>query len=115
MPNVTFSSPSLPRDITVYAVAGDTHTLLAVAQQHKIPVHFECQNGECGSCLVQVKVLSGRRPIGTALTEKEKTVLRYAGKITTEQITDAETNDVPPPWRLACQMVVRDEDILVTF
>ena len=31
------------------------------------------------------------------------------------QIADAETNDIPPPWRLACQMVLRDEDILVTF
>jgi ferredoxin len=49
------------------------------------------------------------------LTEKEKTVLRYAGKITAEQIANAETNDIPPPWRLACQMVVRDEDILVKF
>jgi len=115
MPNVTFTSPSLAKDVTVYAVAGDTHTLLSVAQKNKISLHFECQNGECGSCLVQVSVLSGKRPIGTALTEKEKTVLRYAGKITAEQIANAETNDIPPPWRLACQMVVRDEDILVKF
>jgi ferredoxin len=115
MPNVTFTSPSLPKDVTVYAVAGDTNTLLSVAQKNKISLHFECQNGECGSCLVQVTVLSGKRPIGTALTEKEKTVLRYAGKITAEQIANAETNDIPPPWRLACQMVVRDEDILVKF
>lgn len=115
MANVTFSSPSMPRDITVYAVAGDTNTLLAVAKKHNVPVHFECENGECGSCLVQVSVLSGKRPIGVALTEKEKTVLRYAGKITAEQIANAETYDIPPPWRLACQMVVRDEDILVKF
>jgi ferredoxin len=115
MANVTFSSPSLQKDITVYAVAGDTHTLLSVAQKNKISVQFECQNGECGSCLIQVTVLSGKRPIGTALTEKEKTVLRYAGKITQKQIDDAEINDIPPPWRLACQTVVRDEDILVTF
>ena len=74
MPNVTFTSPSLAKDVTVYAVAGDTHTLLSVAQKNKISLHFECQNGECGSCLVQVTVLSGKRPIGTALTEKEKTL-----------------------------------------
>ncbi len=86
-----------------------------MAQKNKISLHFECQNGECGSCLVQVTMLSGKRPIGTALTEKGKTVLRYAGKITAEQIANAETNDIPPPWRLACQMVVRDEHILVKF
>ncbi|WP_341888518.1 2Fe-2S iron-sulfur cluster-binding protein [Variovorax sp. YR752] len=115
MANVTFTSPRLQRDVTVYAVAGDTHTLLSVAKQHKVPLNFECENGECGSCLIQVSVLSGKAPVGMSLTEKEKTVLRYAGKITQAQIDDAETNDRPPPWRLACQFIVRHEDVLVTF
>ena len=87
-----------------------------VADAHlDIPLDFECENGECGSCQVQVTVLSGKAPYGVALTEKEKTVLRFAGKITAEQIAAAETGDVPPPWRLACQFVVRHEDILVQF
>lgn len=115
MANVTFSSPSMKKDLTVYAVAGDTKTLLSVAKANNVPLHFECENGECGSCQVQVSVLSTNTPAGVALTEKEKTVLRYAGKITAEQIADAETKDLPPPWRLACQLVVRNEDILVTF
>jgi ferredoxin len=50
-----------------------------------------------------------------ALTEKEKTVLRFAGKITPAEIEAAETRDIPPRYRLACQFVVRNEDILVTF
>jgi hypothetical protein len=66
-------------------------------------------------CLVQVTVLCGKRPNGPALTENEKTVMRYAAKITAAQIAEAETNDTPPPRRLACPMVVRDEDILVRF
>ncbi|MBA4256312.1 MAG: ferredoxin [Polaromonas sp.] len=115
MANVTFSSPSMKKDLTVYAVAGDTKTLLSVAKAHNVPLHFECENGECGSCQVEVSVLSNHTPTGVALTEKEKTVLRYAGKITAEQIADAETKDLPPPWRLACQLVVRHEDILVKF
>jgi len=115
MPNVTFSSPQMKKDLTVYAVAGDTKTLLAVAKANKVPVAFECENGECGSCQVEVSLLSNYRKIGTALTEKEKTVLRLAGKITAEQIKAAETNDLPSPWRLACQCVLRDEDVLVTF
>lgn len=115
MANVTFSSPSMKKDLTVYAVAGDTQTLLSVAQAHKIPVHFECQNGECGSCAVQVSVLSDKTPLAVALTEKEKAVLRLAGKLTPEQIARAETEDLPPPYRLACQFIVRNEDILVKF
>jgi ferredoxin len=115
MANVTFTSPRMPKDVTVYAVAGDTQTLLSVAQAHKVPVDFECQNGECGSCFVQVSVLSSATPYGVALTEKEKTVLRFAGKITKEELEAAETRDVPPPYRLACQFIVRNEDILVRF
>ena len=99
----------------VYAVAGDTKTLLAVAKAHQIPLDFECENGECGSCQLQVTVLTSNAPYAVALTEKEKTVLRYAGKITAAQIEDAETRDIPPPWRLACQFIVRNEDIVVRF
>lgn len=115
MANVTFSSPKLKKDLTVYATAGDTSTLLALAKQHNIPVEFECENGECGSCSVEVTILANKQPMGVHLTEKEKTVLKLAGKITKDQIQNAEVNDIPPPWRLACQFIVRNEDILVKF
>ncbi len=58
MANVTFSSPALAKDVTVYAIAGDRGTILAVAKAHKIPIPFDCQDGECGSCLVEVKHLN---------------------------------------------------------
>jgi hypothetical protein len=53
--------------------------------------------------------------MGVHLTEKEKTVLKLAGKITKKQIEESEVSDLPPPWRLACQFIVRNEDILVKF
>ncbi|MBS0644556.1 MAG: 2Fe-2S iron-sulfur cluster-binding protein [Acetobacteraceae bacterium] len=115
MSNVTFSSPSMGRDVTVYAVAGDRGTILSVAKSHKIPIPFDCQDGECGSCLVEVKHLDPSRRHGIALTEKEKEGLRTLGKITRKEIEDAEVNDMPPRHRLACQCFVRDEDILVSF
>ncbi|WP_310448257.1 2Fe-2S iron-sulfur cluster-binding protein [Thiobacillus sp.] len=115
MANVTFSSPAMNKDVTVYATAGDCHTLLAVAQKNKLPIHFECENGECGSCAVEVSILSNRQPMGMHLTEKEKVALKLAGKISREQIEQSELSDIPPPWRLACQYIVRDEDILVKF
>src|SRR5208283_930300 len=116
MSNVTFSSPVMARDLTVYAVAGDRGTILAVAKAHKIPIPFDCQDGECGSCLVEVKHLApDNRKSAIALTEKEKELLRQLGKITRVEIHDAEVNDMPPRYRLACQCFVRNEDILVTF
>jgi rubrerythrin/ferredoxin len=115
MANVTFSSPRMPRDLTVYAVAGDRGTILALAKAHKVPIPFDCQDGECGSCLVEVKHLSPTTRYGIALTEKEKELLRQLGKITKKEIMDAEVNDMPPRFRLACQCFVRNEDILVIF
>lgn len=115
MSNVTFSSPSMARDITVYAVAGDRGTVLGVAKSHKIPIPFDCQDGECGSCLVEVKHLDPTRKYAIALTEKEKEGLRQLGKITKKEIEDAEVSDMPPRYRLACQCFVRNEDILVAF
>jgi rubrerythrin/ferredoxin len=115
MANVTFSSPVMPKDITVYAVAGHRGTLLAIAKAHKIPIPFDCQDGECGSCQVKVTHMAHSKRMGIALTEKEKELLRQLGKITKQEIMEAEVNDMPPRVRLACQYFVRDEDILVTF
>jgi ferredoxin len=114
MANVTFSSPLLPKDITVYAVAGDRKTILALAEKHKIKIPFECRDGECGSCLIEVTPLDNST-MGVALTEKEKALLRSLGKISKEEIARAETDDIPPKRRLACQYIVRDQDVLVEF
>ena len=114
MANVTFSSPLLPKDITVYAVAGYRKTILALAEKHKIKIPFECRDGECGSCLIEVTPLDDA-PMGTMLTEKEKTLLKSLGKITKQEIAKAEVEYIAPKRRLACQFIVRDQDILVRF
>jgi ferredoxin len=114
MANVTFSSPSLSRDVTVYAVAGDRGTLLSLAKANKIPIPFDCQDGECGSCVVEVSILS-KAPHAIALTDKEKEMLKQLGKISKAEVQNAEVNDMPPHSRLACQYIIRDEDILVKF
>jgi rubrerythrin/ferredoxin len=113
--NVTFSSPVMSKDVTVYAVAGDRGTILAVAKANNIPIPFDCQDGECGSCLVEVRHLDPEARYGIALTEKEKEMLRQLGKITKAEIESAEVNDMPPRYRLACQCFVRNEDIVVVF
>jgi rubrerythrin/ferredoxin len=115
MANVTFSSETMPRDVTVYAIAGDRGNLLSLAKSHRIPIPFDCQDGECGSCLVEVRHASPSVRYGIALTEKEKELLKQLGKITKQEIMDAEVNDMPPKFRLACQCFVRNEDIIVTF
>jgi len=113
---VTFSNPEY-RDKTVYAVAGShTQTLLKLARENKIPINFECEDGECGTCVVKVSSIDKKlERMGGPLTEKEKTVLRASGKITKEEMEQMIVDDLPSHWRLACQMIVRDEDILVEY
>ncbi len=115
MANITFESPVMAKDVTVYAVAGHRGTILSIAKAHKIPIPFDCGDGDCGSCVVEVKHLNPSVRYGIGLTEKEKELLKQLGKITKEEIENTEVNDMPPRYRLACQCFVRDEDIRVCF
>ncbi|CDH47807.1 MAG: (2Fe-2S)-binding protein [Candidatus Competibacteraceae bacterium] len=115
MPTITFSN-SEHKDKTVYAVAGShTETLLKLAKANKIPIPFDCQDGECGTCLVKVASLDNKTRMGGPPTEKERNLLKQLGKITDDDIKQILVDDFPPPWRLACQMIVRDENILVEY
>jgi ferredoxin len=116
MPTITFSNPKY-KDKTVYAVAGShTETVLKLAKANQIPIAFDCQDGECGTCLVKVSSLDNKKTrMGGPPTEKERNLLKQLGKINDEDIKQILVDDIPPPWRLACQMIVRDEDILVEY
>ena len=115
MANVTFAGLNMEKNVTVYATAGDTGTLLALAKKHNIPIPCQCQDGNCGSCLIKVTVLGTKPPLAITLQEKEKLTLSVNGKLKKEWLENAEVNDMPPPYRLACQYIVRDEDIVVEF
>ncbi|MEW7979982.1 MAG: 2Fe-2S iron-sulfur cluster-binding protein [Candidatus Sedimenticola endophacoides] len=115
MPLITFSNPEY-KDKTVYAVAGSfTETVLKIAQTNKIPIHFDCGDGECGSCAVKVTYLDSKQPMGYHLEEKEKKVLRELGKISKDELEQMIVDDLPSKWRLACQFIPRDEDVLVEY
>lgn len=114
---ITFSNPEY-KDKTVYAVAGShTETILKIAKTNKIPLGFDCEDGECGSCLVHVGSVDKDKitRMGGPLTAKEIEVLRTLGKITKEEVETMAVTDLPTEWRLACQMIPRDEDILVEY
>lgn len=54
-------------------------------------------------------------PLGYYLEEKERQVLRELGKISAEELERMAVNDLPSKWRLACQFIPRDEDIVVEY
>ena len=115
MPLITFSNPDY-KDKTVYAVAGSfTETVLKIAKTNKIPISFNCGEGDCGSCLIKVKYIGDNSPMGYHLEEKEKKVLLEMGKVTKEEMEKMIVDDLPSEWRLACQFIPRDEDVVVEY
>ncbi|SER20057.1 Ferredoxin [Amphritea atlantica] len=115
MANVYFSSPIMSKNMKVEAVAGKRNTLLGLAKEHNVKIPRECEDGQCGSCLVKVTHLDGFRVKGMMLTDKEKNVLKSIGKLPKSEQERAEVKDLPPTYRLACQTIVTDEDLLVEF
>ncbi|PZX58588.1 2Fe-2S iron-sulfur cluster-binding protein [Cereibacter changlensis] len=115
MATVTFTSPIMHGPKSVYAVAGDTKTILVLAEENHIPIPFDCRDGNCASCLIEVTYAEPSVKKGITLTEKEKLKLKELGKLTAQDIEDAEVRDLPPPYRLACQFIARDEDVTVSF
>jgi len=115
---ITFSNPDF-KDKTVYAVAGShTETILKIARENRIPINFDCQDGECGNCLIKVSSIDQKKRgerMASPLTDKEVNVLRSIGKLSKQELEDNRVRDIPSTWRLACQMILRDEDILVEF
>lgn len=115
MAQIYFSSPIMHSNKKVEAVAGTRGTLLAVAKENGIQIPFECEDGECGSCLIKVTHLDGARVKGVMLTDKERNVLKSIGKLPKSEDERAQLKDIPPTYRLACQTIVTDEDLLVEF
>ncbi len=110
-----FSSPIMSRNMKVEAVAGKRTTLLGVAKENNVKIPFECGDGKCGSCLVKVTHLDGFRVKGMALTDKERNVLKSIDKLPANEEERAAVRDIPPTYRLACQTIVTDEDLLIDF
>lgn len=115
MATVYFSSPILSKNKKVTAVVGKRDTLLGLAHDNGVNIPSECKDGECGSCLVKVTHLDGERVKGMMLTDKERNVLKSIGKLSKSEEERANVHDLPPTYRLACQTIVTDEDLLVEF
>lgn len=115
MGTVTFLSPALLKEVTVRVPARGRRTLLSLVRKYRIPLRCDCSRGGCGSCAVKVATLNRQGFKVVRLNEDEKAALFRAGKLTPQQYQSEVLAESPPLWRLACQYVVKDEDILVAF
>ena len=64
---------------------------------------------------MQITHLDSGHIKGAALTDKERDGLENIGKLSKKDAERASVYDMPPKYRLACQAIVTDEDVLVQF
>lgn len=115
MATVYFSSPIMRKNKKVKPVVGKRNALLGLAEENGVKIPHECKDGRCGSCLVKVTHLDGDSVNGVMLTDKEREGLKNIGKLSVKDAERASVHDLPPKFRLACQAIVTDEDVLVEF
>ena len=114
MGNVTFIAPPFDVERVIKLEPRSCATLLALAREVSWPAHKTCGQGLCGACAVKVVYRDPARAAARViLSPGEKTVLYRAGKLTDAEYRARDVSAHPALWRLACQYVVEDEDILV--
>lgn len=114
MATVTFLRKNYTRLMSVEVRSQEYRTLLSLIRQFKLSERCHCNQGECGNCAVQVvPVQAGDEQRELRLEKREKTILYSAGKLTQQQYEAAQVPAASVPWRLACQYMVRYEDIFV--
>jgi ferredoxin len=101
MYQVTFSEefPGHGRERGFRASPADV--LLAIAKNHNVQIPFKCEDGECGSCVVEVEELGEKSAFH--MSEKELNILVSHDVITQAEADELTEKDVMCKYRLACQ------------
>jgi len=66
--------------------------VIEVSEKVGSGIIYGCRECDCGTCL-----------------------MRGTGKLSKAELDKLVVDDLPSEWRLACQIIVRDEDILVEY
>lgn len=117
MSTITFlTQPLRNKKLTVRLAPQEQRTLLSLIQEYALPKECTCGEGKCGSCAVKVAPMHRQTgPRAVYLSDEERTALFKSGKLSRQQYESKALPDIPPLWRLACQYMVTDEEIMVAF
>lgn len=112
MSTVTLLSP-LGQSATYTLPYGET--LLNLAGRLKLPLYTECRMDRCGACAVKVALVDKPGVCKVRLGEVERSILYRAGKLSREHFAADNVPAREPLWRLACQYVLGNEEVLVAL
>lgn len=115
MARITFLPEPRGNAITIEADTLVGRRLLAVAKEHGIPILFTCEAGACGACLVKITGVAGAADLAAPPGEDEALLLRALAKqpSATGETSSAARDGLA--YRLACQYIVPDAEIVVTY
>jgi Ferredoxin len=99
--------------VQVPLLADRPRTLLSVAKQHRVPVLFNCETGDCAACVVRVTPLTADTA-AVAPTDGEVFLLKAIER-TEPTPTSEDRASIGGVPRLACQYVVGRGAVRVTF
>jgi ferredoxin len=85
--------------------------LVRLAKEKGVPLPLECEDGQCGSCLIRVENIANEEPT-SYMEDMELDKLVELGAITAKEAHTCQQFTISPKVRLACQMLVKG-DILV--
>ena len=85
--------------------------LTRVAKEAGVPLTLDCQDGQCGSCLVNVENLADEEPT-SYMEDLELDKLVELNAITEKEANTCQQYTIAPKVRLACQTLIKG-DILV--
>ena len=109
MANVIFCGFGKEKDGLVKAKNGEL--ILRVAAANGIMIPKECEEGECGSCVVKVEELTDEKQTHY-MDDKEIAKLIELGLLTKDKAEALNQSTTQSDYRLACQATIRG-DILV--
>ena len=109
MASVIFCGFGKEKDGRVVTKNGEI--LLRVAAANGIMIPKECEEGECGSCVVKVEELTDEKQTHY-MEEKELNKLIEMGLLSKDKAEELNQSTTQSSFRLACQCIIRG-DILV--
>lgn len=103
------------KDVEATVASGEL--LLRAAKDNGVAIPCDCQDGECGSCAVEIVFVGDKKPECERLDSqgKEFATLIAKGIYKKADAEAFEMSDTAPGVRLACQCIVRDEMLVKPY
>lgn len=112
MAKVIFIGFDTEKDGLYHAPKGEP--IVRLAKDNGIPINFECQDGECASCLIKYENIEDEEPTNY-IEDKELEKLMELGVLKAKDAENCQQFTISPKVRLACQTLVKGDVIIKPF